>query len=125
MSLYSTISMAKQVSIKALSCFTSHVWIRGPRKVHFDAQFQSQLMHNQHSFKEFKMNMFQVMPLNQLIFHLTNITNIYCNLSLFKYLDTESKKNIGGHHKMRIKNALLNPSTSKKILSSYFQVNCK
>ena len=49
------------------------------------------------------MNMFQVMPLNQLIFHLTNITNIYCNLSLFKYLDTESKKNIGGHHKMGIK----------------------
>ena len=42
--------------------------------------------------------MFGVMPLNQLILYVTNITNIYCNLSLFKYLDTHSTQNIGGQH---------------------------
>ena len=35
------------------------------------------------------------MPVNQFILHATNISNISLNLILFKYLDTNSRNNIG------------------------------
>ena len=35
------------------------------------------------------------MPLNQVPLHATNIANIYFNLSLYKYLDTQTMRNIG------------------------------
>ena len=41
------------------------------------------------------MNVWEVMPLNQLLMHATNCSNIYFNLSLFQYLDKHTIQNIG------------------------------
>ena len=41
------------------------------------------------------MNVWEVMPLNQLLMHVTNCSNIYFNLSLFQYLDKHTIQNIG------------------------------
>ena len=46
---------------------------------------------------DYSIPMFKVMPVNQFILHLhaTNISNIYLNFILFKYLDTNSRNNTG------------------------------
>ena len=39
--------------------------------------------------------MWEIMPVNQVLLHANNISNIYFCLSLYKYLDTQTMRNIG------------------------------
>lgn len=65
--------------------------------------------------EDYSIPMFKVMPVNQFILHATNISNIYLNLILFKYLDTNSRNNTGSETNFYSLNSsrLLLPSTQR------------